>query len=191
MKRLRIFLLTACAGAVLACGQDGVEVYKAPKETNAPRAAGPVMDIPPAAHGAPLHWKLPAGWKELPGSGMRLATLVVPGKGSPDAEVSVVVLPGPAGGDLSNINRWRGQLGLEAIDEAGLSRRSQRVKSPAGTSLVVDLEGSMEGRKARMLASILSAGGQTWFFKLTADPAAVEPAKPAFIDLLKSLHPPQ
>jgi hypothetical protein len=62
-------------------------------------------------------WTAPAGWSEQPASGMRFATLVVPGE--PPLEVSVSSLGMPAEGReeyiLANVNRWRGQMGLPPI----------------------------------------------------------------------------
>ncbi|TMB35869.1 MAG: hypothetical protein E6J61_01015, partial [Deltaproteobacteria bacterium] len=52
-------------------------------------------------------------------SGVRTASLKPAVAGH--VEVSLTVLPGMAGGDLANVNRWRGQLGLSAIDDAAIA----------------------------------------------------------------------
>lgn len=62
-------------------------------------------------------WKLPENWVQEPGRSMRFATLKV--KDS-DPEIELSVIPLPAGDSLpkdllSNINRWRGQVGLSPI----------------------------------------------------------------------------
>ena len=62
-------------------------------------------------------WTTPEGWTQQPGSGLRFATLVVDGS-DPALEVSVTKLPLFGGRDdylLQNINRWRGQVGLPAM----------------------------------------------------------------------------
>ncbi len=71
-------------------------------------------------------WKLPDGWRETPGTGIRFATLQAK-SGATDLEVSVTSLPKPAGGDdqayyLANINRWRGQLQLGPLSADALAR---------------------------------------------------------------------
>ena len=81
----------------------------------------------PTGQGA-LKWALPKGWTETPGSGMRYATLTPPGAGK--VEMSVVVLPGAAGGELANVNRWRGQIGLPPLDEAALGSRPEGREEP-------------------------------------------------------------
>lgn len=183
------------AFGLAACRDKDVTVYQAPKEksASAPGAVpGSALTQTPAARSAAeIIWTVPSGWKELPGSGMRFATFVVPGRGSPDAELSVVVLPGPAGGELANVNRWRVQLGLPPLDEPGLAKSGHRSKTLAGMLLEVDLEGAQDGKKTRMLGGILSADESTWFFKLTGDPSAVGSARPSFHEFLKSLRRPR
>ncbi len=66
-----------------------------------------------------LRWTAPAGWKELAGSGMRVASFELP-KTAGKAEVTVVALPGDVGGELANVNRWRGQLALPPIEQEDL-----------------------------------------------------------------------
>ncbi|MEN0110656.1 MAG: hypothetical protein AAF805_08010 [Planctomycetota bacterium] len=59
-------------------------------------------------------WETPDGWTEEPGAGMRLATLRVPTSGEP-IELSVIGLPVRGGWEASvasNVDRWRGQMGL-------------------------------------------------------------------------------
>src|SRR4051812_36103019 len=101
-------------GIVLGgCRRDEITHQQVPKSQP---SAAPAQMVPadiapppaPAAEGA-LAWKLPKGWTDEAGSGMRYAT-IKPADGK--VEVSVVVLPGPAGGELANVHRWRGQIGL-------------------------------------------------------------------------------
>lgn len=68
-------------------------------------------------------WGLPEGWKEEPGSAMRFATLRIETDAKP-LEMSVIPLPTGAGSIdeylLSNVNRWRGQMGLGPLPKEGL-----------------------------------------------------------------------
>ena len=114
-----------------------------------------------------------------------LATLKPPVKGK--IEVSVVVLPGQAGGELANVNRWRGQIGLPAIDEAAQVKLQEHVDAKAGKVTLYDFATKGAGRQ-RMLVGHLSVAGRTWFIKMVGDAAAVEAAHPDFVKLLKSLH---
>ncbi len=149
-----------------------------------PGMAGDVPPPPPVADGSGLKWTLPVGWTESRTGGMRFATL----KPSADAkvDVSVVVLGGAAGGELANVNRWRGQLGLSPTDEAGLAASRKVIGTKAGQVALFDLE-SAGAVKSRMLVGYLVKGDNTWFLKMTGDSAAVGAQSQAFSALLQSL----
>jgi hypothetical protein len=46
-----------------------------------------------------------------------------------------------------------------------------------------------KGKDLRLLGAVLGHGGEAWFFKTIAADAALEKAKPAFLELLRSLRP--
>lgn len=189
-------LLAALALATsLGCKRD--EVSRS-RETSAgtPMPQGAPMGMPPAGMAgdvplppAPtnaLKWTLPRGWTEEKGGGMRFATLkpATPGK----IDVSVVVLAGNAGGELPNVNRWRGQIGLPPIDEKALASARQTIKSKAGTLALFDFTSEGQAR-TRMVTGILSTpDGGTWFLKMVGDADPVAKAKPEFTRLMESLR---
>jgi hypothetical protein len=144
------------------------------------------VPLPPTPSGAEaLKWTLPKGWSQTFPGGMRFATFKVPGTGKIDG--SVVTLPGDSGGELPNVNRWRGQIGLGPTDNAGLAAARTTVKTRAGVASVYDF--TSEGdKKSRLIAAILYVGGSAWFIKLTGDAEPVTAARPAFLELLGSLH---
>jgi len=154
-----------------------------PAEPMAP-AANPMVPLPPTPQsGDAITWDLPKGWSEAPGNGMRFATLKPPVPGKID--VSVVMLPGLAGGELGNVNRWRNQIGLPPVDDAGRAHLRQEVASQAGEISLYDF--ATEGtNRQRMLAGLLFVGGRSWFVKMVGD----EAARPDLLKLLKSLHSP-
>jgi hypothetical protein len=159
-----------------------------PASAPAEGAAPPGMTGDVAAPPAPdqgLRWTLPKGWTAERSGGMRYATLKpgVPGR----LDGSVVVLPGPAGGELPNVNRWRGQIGLPPIDDAALASSRRAVTSRAGTLSVYDFTSDGQ-KKSRLIAALLEAGGSTWFVKLTGDADAVAASRADFLKLLESLR---
>jgi hypothetical protein len=146
---------------------------------------GEVPAPPRPAGGSALRWTLPKGWTESVAGGMRYATLKPAAAGKID--VSVVVLPGPAGGELANVNRWRGQIGLPALDEAALAGARKTLTTKAGPVTVYDF--SSDGQaQTRLVAGLASAEGNTWFVKMVGDAAPVGAARPEFIRLLESLR---
>lgn len=174
---LAVWLLAGCRG-------EEVEVHRVLKAAVSEAVPAPV---PPAADERALRWDAPKGWRALPGGGMRYATFVIPGPGGSSVELSVVALQGRAGGELANINRWRGQVGLPPLDEGSLEKRSERVNSAAGTLRAVDY-GGREPAGTRILGAILRWREKTWFFKILGPDPAVAAAKPAFLAFLKSLR---
>lgn len=87
-------------------------------------------------------WSLPEGWREIPGSGMRFATLQFDAADE-TMEVSIMALPRQS--DLANVNRWRGQLNLPPISEADMATKTEKIEFKDGTATLVDLVGTAAG----------------------------------------------
>ena len=190
MTMSRLALACALAATLGACDREEVahfRVAKAPPAAPAPVApASMTGDVPPPARPpGGLRWTLPSGWIETAGGAMRYASFKVPVNGTVDA--SVVVLPGPAGGELANVNRWRGQIGLPPIDDAALAAARKTLSTKAGPIKVYDFS-SGGGSGKRLVAGLTELEGNTWFVKLTGDAAAVGAARGDFMKLLGSLR---
>ena len=116
---------------------------------------------------------------------MRYATLKAPVDGRLD--VSVTVLPGEAGGELANVNRWRGQIGLPNLDEGTLAAARRPVETKAGVVSLYDF--TSEGtQRSRVVAGLALVEGNTWFIKMTGEAPAVEKAHADFLRIVESLH---
>jgi hypothetical protein len=159
----------------------------------APMGAAPGMgsmngDVPPPpkpSGAAKVDWALPKGWTQTLTGGIRYATLKTPIEGNVD--VSVVVLAGPAGGELANVNRWRSQIGLSPLGEESLPSARRSLTTKAGPLSLYDF--TSEGvQKSRVVAGLLESNDNTWFFKMTGEAQAVGRAMPQFMMLLQSLH---
>jgi hypothetical protein len=120
---------------------------------------------------------------------MRLASFKVASPDGKQADVSIVPLPGMAGGDLANVNRWRGQVGLAPISEAELAPQAQAVEIGGQAGRLYDLAGQNPGssEKVRILAAVSRREGMAWFFKMNGDDQLVAQQKPQFVEFLKSL----
>jgi len=125
---------------------------------------------------------------------MRLASFKAVAPNGKETDVSVVSLPGMAGGDLANVNRWRGQVNLAPVDEDTLAKTAEHVKANGHDYLLVDLVSDApmgeQKEKQRILAAILDEAEHSWFIKMTGEDAAVESQKSAFTDFLRSLKIP-
>jgi hypothetical protein len=144
------------------------------------------------AQAASLQYSLPPGWVEKPLSPMRLASFKAVAPNGKEMDISVVALPGIAGGDLANVNRWRGQVQLDPIDEDTLARSAEHLNANGHDFLLVDLASDqpINGEKQRILAAILDENQRAWFIKMTGEDAAVESQKNAFGDFLRGLKIP-
>lgn len=172
---------------VCGCKRDEVSVYTIPKPEPQP-APSNAQGMPPMFSGQAASSSVtgtpPANWQAQPLSEMRQASYLVKGSDGTTADVSLVVLPGDAGGELENINRWLSQLGKPAITDDQLAQMAQHVNSLLGDVTVVDFEGLPEGadpkKDGRIIAGIVLSGGKTCFFKMRGNSTLAELQKSAF-----------
>ena len=151
-----------------------------------PLGGAAMNSIPVATDGsASLVWQARADWQNKPGNAMRKGSYAVGA-----AEVAITAFPGDVGGVLANVNRWRGQVGLDPLEEAGLAQATQALDSNGLHFVVVDAGPASAGGQ-RILAALLPWQGSTWFFKLTGPDDAVAAAKPAFLSFLRTVKAPQ
>src|ERR1700722_293354 len=184
----KLVLLFAMAMAMVSCNNDKIEVYKIPKEgiTVAMQSASGGL-VPPS--GRPAQWTKPDGWNEQPLSEMRLGSFKVDGPNAASADVSVIAFPGEAGGLLSNINRWRGQLQLSSLDEDQLSQSTQRTEVDNAPTYLVDFQTAENAPKpSRILGAVLQTADRAWFVKMTGPPELIESQRQKFLDFVKSFH---
>jgi hypothetical protein len=148
-------------------------------------SGGGVSSLPPSANdGASpqLKYEVPQGWQEEPATGFRKASFRL-SEGGENAEASVSDLDASAGDLLPNVNRWRGQVGLDPTTQHDVD---QHVKS-------IDV-GSQQGQYIEMigddkatLAVIAKAAGRAWFIKLTGEKNLVERQRDHFKQFVHSL----
>jgi hypothetical protein len=186
--------LVALTAVLAACNRPEVETYRVPKEAAAaapaaqPAASAPAPATAPAA-GAPaggnsmantpvatasgpgLTWKAPAGWTEKPAAAMRKATYGLPADGA-EGELTITAFPGNVGGDLANLNRWRGQLSLPPATEAEFTTARQLVEHNGLKMTVVEINGTGATPQS-ILGAMIPYEGSTWFVKLGPAPTAV------------------
>jgi len=178
-------LLALCAVALLAsCRDEKIAAYRVPKET-----PSPATQVQPGGKTSDVTWILPAGWTTQPDQGgMRKGSFLVSGADGAKADMSVTAFPGDVGGDLANVNRWRGQVGLAPIDDAALAQAVQIIETPAGKFSFIELSGAGSASKpVRLLGAWLQQPDRRWFFKLMGDDALVTAQRDAFMSLLKSV----
>ena len=141
------------------------------------------------AEGVGLSWSAPANWQSQTPTAMRKATYTVAGADNTGAELSVTAFPGDVGGELANVNRWRGQLQLTPYGEAELAPAVTRLEVHVLAVALVDFIGG-PANDQRLLGAIVPLRDATWFFKFTGPPALIEQEQAAFLSLINSLQNP-
>lgn len=168
----KILLLTTVA--LVACDDREIKTYTIAKE---PVVAGPTE---PTSIGMKPKWKLPATWKELPATGMRAATFAVE---NVKVDISVVTFPGTAGGLLSNLNRWREQMGLPAVTSES---EVETITLHGQPTQIVELNSPTEDKA--ILGAMYLREDNSWFVKMTGDKAAVSSQRANFESLANSFE---
>lgn len=148
----------------------------------APAPAAPAPTPAPAAPAAGVPGTPPAEWAVQPPGPMQAAKFAVTGKDAAKADVTVSIFPSDTGGAVSNVTRWRGQIGLPAADEAAIRDSIKPLPGGPEGSVIVDLENN--GRS--LTGAIVPRAGSWYFYKLMGDTAAVTAARDTFITYCKA-----
>lgn len=185
--RLSLLRFLVCAALVImiaGCDRSDqqIKVYRLVK---APLESAPgEQKLPLTASTPQIKWELPEGWAEGVPSTMRYASFAATQENGEKVDISVVIFPGDGGNDLDNINRWRQQIGLAAVD----ARELNSVIAPFQSNQINFSTADMIGPDSRTLAAWVRREGRSWFFKLTGPKDAVEKQKPNFVRFLQSIR---
>ena len=178
-------------GGMPGSGAAGPMQAPADASGSATPASGPMAGGNVAtASGAPLLWTAPAGWKVKTASMMRKGSYDVPSGNATDkpGDMSITAFPGDVGGEVANVNRWRGQVGLQPLSADEAARSLQRLQINGLPVAVLDISAQASAGDHRILGAMVPYAGSTWFFKLTGTNAALDRAKPDFLNFLSSIR---
>lgn len=161
----------------MSCDQDdNIQVYRLAKQRSSPNHV----------ESGKIAWSTPREWVEQPASGMRTGSFLAKGPEGQEVDISVIYLAGDAGGDLANVNRWRGQISLSSWTAEELLRNQNTIDTPLGKATIVDF--SNEDENIRMIVAIVPYQEGTWFFKMLGEKELVERQQPIFHQFLQSVH---
>lgn len=141
-----------------------------------------------------LQWDVPGTWREIPGTGMRVASF----KNIQDPEavdVSIVSLSGEAGGLEPNLIRWANQIGIDLQENPerleDFIKNAGSLKTRDGSKAMVfdfsklqDLPPSSKST----VASMVRVGGATVFVKMTGTVKSIADNLGSFESLTQSLR---
>lgn len=143
----------------------------------------------PTATGDGLSWTAPAHWKPKAGSAMRKGSYAISGAGGVEADLAITAFPGDVGGDLANINRWRGQISLPPIAASELAGATEHIDANGLHMTFFDLANSSGENPMRIIGASVPYEGSTWFFKLMGPDALVAGEREAFRAFLQTVQP--
>ena len=146
--------------------------------------AAPAASAAVAAGDGSLTWTVPDGWVLAPAAAARYATLSVAGADGAKAELAISHFPGDVGGDLANVNRWRQQIGLAAVEAAALPPLVTKLSAGTVSFSLIDATGA----EARLVAAWTRHGADTWFFKFSGSAALVAAEKAKFTAFIESVR---
>lgn len=157
-------------------------VPEAPVQAN--RMVGREAEVPPPPAARDLAWVVPEGWRQRPGSGLRLATFEI-AEDTSGAITTLVVLGAAAGGVEANISRWRAELGLPPDSP----EPPLHIEGNLDFVLVnLILEAAQAGSETATLGAIFDLGDRTAFLKFMGRPEVLHENRLNFLSLAGSLR---
>jgi hypothetical protein len=169
MKNYAFLLLSLLF--LTACGNEEPTTYQVPKEPTPPTEAPPqstqsddaavraahAMMTAQAPAGTGFTCELPSGWIEVPGSGMRKVSYTLEGTSIDFYLISLAM------GDVSsNVNRWRGQVGLAPASAEEVASDVLAFKVASHDVSYIEIYNE-EGGKG-IIAAIIDLSPQYWYF---------------------------
>ena len=171
--------------SLIGCKKEEIKVYIIPKER-------PKNELALPQKNKSLNWKKPNHWIQKPKSGMRLASFTINNKQDKTAEVSITSFPGSVGSLEANINRWRGQLGLEPANESELGKSYSKIIVNDKNIVLVEIASKslvmQERFKGRMIVAIVHEKNEIYFFKLIGVDELVLQERASFLSFLESIN---
>jgi hypothetical protein len=180
--------LLFCGLAFLACNTEKTgDVRWVQKKTE--------RELPKLTPSSPVkkefEWITPENWIEHPTSGLRLGSFIipeVPNTSGGTAEVFIIKLLGEGGGRISNVNRWREEVGLPSLSENEMGKLINRDAGRLGDFEWFEMV-NPSAPKIAILAAIIPYQNATLFVKGIGSPTLLKQHKDAFLRVCRSIQP--
>lgn len=163
-----------------SCRNEEIKQYQVPKANSLKTVVTPATNAQ-----RDFVFVTPDGWESEPPSEMRLASF----KTAEGGDISVVNLPSQSGDLKSNVNRWRGQVGLsplETDDEVSKTLRAIYVDETPAVELELYSPKDKEDKAMRLV--LLQKNGQRWFLKLSGTSDVVKAQGEKFAQFSRSFQ---
>tara|TARA_X000000368_G_scaffold410062_1_gene392973 strand:- start:94 stop:600 length:507 start_codon:yes stop_codon:yes gene_type:complete len=141
-------------GMLSGCGREEVQTYEVPKQVPLVREPVKLLEVPSRLG---FEADMPASWQQLPGQGMRLVSYTIEG-----TEIDFYVIKLGMGDLTSNVNRWRGQIGLAEASAESIAA-SVKPLTASGTPVKYVELFNLDTDKG-ILAAIIDGISTYWYF---------------------------
>lgn len=149
-----------------------------------PETASPVPSSPRISYDTPAGWVKGQEVSSRGGFSIPREAAFNVTDGDQKAEITVTRLPAQAPMRLANINRWRGQVGLDEADEATIASSVQPMTVAGQAAEWIELPGAEQ----TILGVIATRGNETWFIKLQGNSNLALKEKERFQQFVASLR---
>jgi hypothetical protein len=155
---MRISVVLSALFLLAGCSREEVETYRVPKESvvSKPSSTSALQTIAPKPHSGFLA-KLPKGWIEKPASGMRMASYAIEG-----TSIDFYLISLSMGDVSSNVNRWRGQVGLAPATAEAIAQEVQTFDVDGHAISYIEIYNEKGGKG--IIAAIVDLSPQYWYF---------------------------
>lgn len=188
---IQFFIILSVGLTLSSCSKKdhSVRVYESEKIVLSQDNSMSINKSGLESSGRNYKWETPSSWEEKEGNSIRIGSFLVKGQGQflkNKADASIVVLGGSAGGTLSNINRWRGQISLSPIDDTKLTKSLQKFKGKLGDFNYTFIINKKMNKG--ILASIFSHNGNTVFVKMSGSALMLKSEEKRFIEFSRNIY---
>lgn len=187
MSRILLLIPSALLGlaSLNSCSEEKIRTYKIATDSTADvPAVAPTLPSPDNSAKS-VTWEAPGDWKEETPGQFQTALFRVGTSG----RVSVSRLPGDGGGIPANINRWRRQMGLDALSDKDIVGQPLKVTGGENEMLLFNLvPKDAPADSDAILAAILPLKSESWYFKFNGPAGQMNPNGRAFMKFLMSVR---
>ena len=136
-----------------------------------------------------ITWEISSDWNEKNTENFRIGSYELMTLNGEILDLSINRISGQAGGLDANVNRWRQQVQLPALDHTDLEKTLIYLTTPTPFT-IVDLISPTPINQTyrRTLAAVFTDEAYTYFIKLSGSYYAVNNKKDDFISLLNSIE---
>lgn len=150
---------------LFSCEKSSIKTYHIPKQ---------VINVASLKTNKSLKWEIPYNWQSKEKTQFRLESNSIYDELSDStSDFSVTKFPDKAGNLLSNINRWRNQLDLIAVNENNIQENLEKINHPTLDITLLKFQSSKKLIKNTYFKSTFVAffqfNNDTYYVKLTGE----------------------